>query len=270
MASKCTLSLFTITFLFVLLSLFSHATSSETHNKNTSPFEFLNHLKGCHKGDKRSYCDRKEEKVSNTEAAMASSSGLNNAEPVYKFIFLLTTSSSPFGFLEHLKGCHKGDKVKGIPDLKKYLEHFGYLYVHSNDNDLDDQLESSIKTYQLNYSLNSTGKLDAETVPNMMKRAHGDRYPFDGRGRVLAHSFAVADGRFHYDTDERWAVDVVTVAYDLLSVAWHEIGYLLGLGHSSVRGAVMLLTISSGFTRRRLSRDDISGINALYTTLVRR
>ncbi|RXH89471.1 hypothetical protein DVH24_031828 [Malus domestica] len=94
MASKCTLSLFTITFLFVLLSLFSHATSSETHNKNTSPFEFLNHLKGCHKGDK---------------------------------YFCSPPASSP------------------------------------------SQLESSIKTYQLNYSLNSTVKLDAETVRNMMK-----------------------------------------------------------------------------------------------------
>ncbi|KAL6143352.1 hypothetical protein ACLB2K_054047 [Fragaria x ananassa] len=36
----------------------------------------------------------------------------------------LPQPSSPFAFLEHLKGCHKGDKVKGINDLKKYLHKF--------------------------------------------------------------------------------------------------------------------------------------------------
>ncbi|KAB1205332.1 Metalloendoproteinase 1 [Morella rubra] len=31
---------------------------------------------------------------------------------------------SAFEFLNHLLGCHHGEKVKGIHDLKKYLEHF--------------------------------------------------------------------------------------------------------------------------------------------------
>ncbi|KAL9424725.1 hypothetical protein AB3S75_031780 [Citrus x aurantiifolia] len=35
--------------------------------------------------------------------------------------------SSPFESIEHLKGFQKGDKVKGIHELKKYPQKFGYL-----------------------------------------------------------------------------------------------------------------------------------------------
>ena len=70
--------------------------------------------------------------------------------------------SSPFEFLKHLQGCHKGEKVKGIHNLKAYLENFGYLsynnhsknHTHTNDDDFDELLESAIKTYQLNYHFN--------------------------------------------------------------------------------------------------------------------
>ncbi|BFG26796.1 hypothetical protein CerSpe_130700 [Prunus speciosa] len=107
-----TLSLFAITtFLFILLSLLSYAKASETHHKKTS---------------------------------------------------------SPFEFLDHLKGCHKGDKVQGIQDLKKYLEKFGYLNGNTNNDDyFDDELESAIKTYQINYHLKVTGTLDAKTISKM-------------------------------------------------------------------------------------------------------
>ncbi|CAL9014532.1 unnamed protein product, partial [Prunus brigantina] len=295
MASKSHLSLFTITLFLILLSLLSsHATSSETHNQKTT---------------------------------------------------------SPFEFLEHLKGCHKGDKVQGIQDLKKYLGKFGYLSSnnngHFNDDDFDDQLESAIKTYQLNYHLKATGTLDAETVSNMMmprcgvadiingtssmrsgkqrhphhhhhgghtvahytffrgnpkwpaskyhltyaflqgtpaeatgpvarafqtwaasthftfsqsnqnpdltvsfhRGNHGDGAPFDGRGGTIAHAFAPTNGRFHYDADERYSVGAVSGAYDLETVALHEIGHLLGLGHSSVQGAIMYPTITPGVTK---------------------
>ncbi|KAK7851539.1 metalloendoproteinase 2-mmp [Quercus suber] len=82
---------------------------------------------------------------------------------------------SPFEFLKHLQGCHKGEKVKGIQNLKAYLEKFGYLsynhsqnQTHTNDDDFDELLESAIKTYQLNYHLNATGSMDANTVSTMM------------------------------------------------------------------------------------------------------
>ncbi|KAM5581536.1 hypothetical protein ABKV19_010660 [Rosa sericea] len=91
---------------------------------------------------------------------------------LFSFLSNATANSSPFDFLEHLKGCHKGDKVKGINDLKKYLHNFGYLnyknHIHSDDDDFDELLEEAVKTYQLNFHLKSTGTLDDETISKMM------------------------------------------------------------------------------------------------------
>lgn len=77
---------------------------------------------------------------------------------------------------------------------------------------------------------------------------HGDGYPFDGRGRVLAHTFYPAPpnpepiaGDVHLDNDEEWVIgpDVSTRSVDLFSVVLHELGHALGLGHSDVPGSVM-------------------------------
>ncbi|KAI4341379.1 hypothetical protein MLD38_026109 [Melastoma candidum] len=277
--------------------------------------------------------------------------------------------TSPFAFIKHLKGCHKGNKTQGIRDLKLYLEHFGYLnynasgdLTHADDDDFDSLLESAVKTYQHNYHLKPTGTLDAKTVsamsrprcgvadivngtnwmgkgdhshgrglrsfhsvshysffdgrprwpaskshltyaffPNTPQQAmepvarafatwsgnthfrfsrvsstassdikigfgrleHGDRYPFDGRGGTIAHAFAPTRGLFHYDADEEWSVGSVPGRFDLETVALHEIGHLLGLGHSSVQGAIMFPSISPG-TTKGLHGDDVQGIKALY------
>ncbi|XP_047335724.1 metalloendoproteinase 3-MMP-like [Impatiens glandulifera] len=270
---------------------------------------------------------------------------------------------SPFGFLKHLIGCHKGEKVKGIKQLKNYLEKFGYVhYDHSNksqthDDDFDDILEAAVKTYQKNYHLRPTGVLDAQTVltmsmprcgcpdiingTNTMEREHGrhlgslrivshfqffdgkPKWPagkthltygfqpgatsqfsnimtraynkwasvthftfsqvnfnsadmkvgfhgqksgddtFDGPGGVLAHAWAPTNGQAHYDVDEIWADGVVPGAYDLESVALHEIGHQLGLAHSQVQNSIMWPSIAAG-TRKGLVQDDIQGIKTLY------
>ncbi|KAK1549251.1 hypothetical protein Q3G72_008846 [Acer saccharum] len=249
-----------------------------------------------------------------------------------------TKKKSPVEFLKHLQGCHKGDKVKGVLQLKKYLHKFGYLdyknsknRTHENDDHFDELLESAIKTYQLNFNVNSTGVLDRKTLSKMAMprcgvadivngtnymisgekdhhhhhgpgspfhtvahysffpsrprwpssltqltyaflpgnmvdcRDHGDGIPFDGPGRVLAHAFAPTDGRLHYDADEQWAAGAApgSNSFDLETVALHEIGHLLGLGHSRVEGAIMYPSISNGVTKG-LHQDDIRGIRVLY------
>ncbi|KAB1209092.1 Metalloendoproteinase 1 [Morella rubra] len=97
------------------------------------------------------------------------------------------------------------------------------------------------------------------------KRNHGDGSLFDGTGGILAHDFVPTDGRFHYDANEQWSVGERPRAFDLETVALHEIGHLLGLRHSSVEGAIMFSSISSGM-KKGLHGDDIQGIKALYNT----
>lgn len=96
-------------------------------------------------------------------------------------------------------------------------------------------------------------------------RDHGCPYPFDGPGRVLAHAFYPAPpnyeplaGDVHFDDDEHWSIGEYV---DLFSVALHEIGHALGLGHSDQPGAVMY-----PYYRKvtALTEGDIRAIRELY------
>lgn len=95
--------------------------------------------------------------------------------------------------------------------------------------------------------------------------AHGDPYPFDGRGKILAHTFYPSPpnpeplaGDLHLDNDELWHIGQDT---DLYSVALHELGHALGLGHSDKPGAVMYPYYQRA---SRLTPDDIAAILTLY------
>ncbi|KAL6965627.1 neutrophil collagenase [Sarracenia purpurea var. burkii] len=265
--------------------------------------------------------------------------------PLVSKAFSSAETISPFEFIEKLKGCHKGDKVNGINQLKAYLEKFGYLnsrnLVHGNDNNFDDLLESAIKTYQQNYRLKVSGTLDAQTVSTMMAPRcgvpdiiNGTNWMQVGRKRHLlsrdiinavshysffpgnpkwpaskytltyslkpgtradgvsamqratntwagsthfrftqtqsypntdlkAHVFSPTDERLHFDGTEAWVTGAVPGKIDLDTVAAHELGHNLGLGHSTDPAALMYATYIPG-TTKGLNADDIQGIKALY------
>ena len=112
-----------------------------------------------------------------------------------------------------------------------------------------------------------------EIIIRFVSGDHGDGAPFDGAGGVLAHAFfpptppnapTAIQGDTHFDDAETWTVTVPPPAgqFDLVTVAAHEFGHALGLGHSSVAGAIM--EPFYGGPHRFLSADDIAGIQSLY------
>ncbi|AWO99380.1 putative collagenase 3-like [Scophthalmus maximus] len=95
---------------------------------------------------------------------------------------------------------------------------------------------------------------------------HGDFYPFDGAGGVLAHANSPGQGQggdTHFDDDETWTLAQRGV--NLLLVAAHEFGHALGLDHSRDRRALMYPTYQYVNTHGyRLPDDDRRGVQALY------
>jgi peptidoglycan hydrolase-like protein with peptidoglycan-binding domain len=102
---------------------------------------------------------------------------------------------------------------------------------------------------------------------------HGDGNAFDGPSGILAHAFypptppnppQPIQGDAHFDDAETWTITVppATGTIDLVSVAAHEFGHSLGLGHSLETGALMYAFY--GGPHRFLHSDDIAGIQTIY------
>ncbi|KAM3751480.1 hypothetical protein ACB098_04G112100 [Castanea mollissima] len=208
-----------------------------------------------------------------------------------------------FKSLQHLKGSHKGQTVKGLHEVKHYLNLFSYLKLNhniglSNDHasvkdkdEFDEHLGCAIKSFQKNFLLNVTGRIKSSTLYKMitprgntkvrtcsatgfqewLKRTQFTFVEARQGSKsdiVLAQYFPPTMGKMHFDVDENWSIDKPNGdQIDMVSVATHEIGHILGLQHSTYVNVVMYPFLNFGMTKIELSHDDIDGMLALYGTL---
>ena len=155
---------------------------------------------------------------------------------------------------------------QGNPKWPSSKYHLTYGFLHGTPTEAMSPVAKAFETWAANTHFRFSRAQDhtnADIKVSFHRRDHGDGHAFDWAGGILAHAWAPTDGRFHYDADEQWSVGASPGAFDLETIALHEIGHLLGLDHSLVEGAIMWPSIRSGVTQG-LHRDDIDGLKALY------
>ena len=110
------------------------------------------------------------------------------------------------------------------------------------------------------------GATGNQTVSVMFAEGlHGDNYPFEPGSPVLAHTFFPSPtdpeplaGDMHLNEDQDWHIGT---DIDLYTVALHEAGHALGLGHTDDPNTIMYPYYRLG---AGLSSGDIAGVQALY------
>ncbi|XP_032223462.1 matrilysin isoform X2 [Nematostella vectensis] len=86
---------------------------------------------------------------------------------------------------------------------------------------------------------------------------------FDGPGKVIAHAYYPSDGRLHFDDDETFT-DGVNTGTNLLAIAVHEIGHILGIAHSTDKNSVMYPKYETYKPNLQLHAEDINAIAYIY------
>jgi len=148
-----------------------------------------------------------------------------------------------------------------------------YAFVHLTEKLPADAAKAEIvrafsewaKYAKLTFTLTDDKNASRTLAVLFASRDHGDGYPFDGPGGILAHTFypfpinrEPIAGDMHFDNDESWKIGA---SVDLFSIALHETGHALGLGHSDKPGDVMYPYVGQA---TGLTQNDINAILQLY------
>ncbi|VDM09791.1 unnamed protein product [Wuchereria bancrofti] len=115
-----------------------------------------------------------------------------------------------------------------------------------SESEVRDALKKAFDTWSAvtRITLNEISK-KADITVAFARRMHNDPWPFDGEGGILAHATLPSSGILHFDSDEKWVYmnSKAISRYDttdVLQVAIHEIGHVLGLEHSADSDSIML------------------------------
>ncbi|KAL2252441.1 metalloendoproteinase 2-MMP-like [Sesamum indicum] len=295
--------------LFVTLSSVANAKRQMPSDQKPSPFDFIKHLEGCHKGNKTKdihhlkhylhqfgYLDYPNQIHANNndfddllESALKeyqryyniNPTGAVDAETIAKMVIprcgnrdivhgtntMLPRPNKKENSNSSTNSIHTVSQYSFFPgNLRWSKTHLTYGFSPNTPTaTIDPVIRAFAKWDSATHFTFSRAQNNQrpDLIIGFHRRDHGDGSPFDGPGGTIAHAFAPSDGRFHYDSDEAWSMSPVGNAFHLETVALHEIGHLLGLGHSSVADAIMYPSISRGATKN-LHADDIQGIKALY------
>ena len=88
-------------------------------------------------------------------------------------------------------------------------------------------------------------------------------YHQEGGAYYIDDADIYTNQRFNYTSSRE--TDGCSGEYDIDGIMVHEVGHVIGLGHSNVSGATMYPSVSScNFNNRTLEADDIAGKNVLY------
>jgi hypothetical protein len=158
------------------------------------------------------------------------------------------------------------EKRNGVADLRYVFE---TLTDRVDSGAARIEIERALREWERFANLAFAEGSDPDAVRTIAIRfasgPHGDSYPFDGPRGSLAHTFYPAPpnpepiaGDMHFDASEVWGIGT---AVDLYSVALHEAGHALGLGHSDLPGSVMYPYYHQA---TGLTTDDITAIQELY------
>jgi hypothetical protein len=171
--------------------------------------------------------------------------------------------------------------IRGEAAFKWNKQHLTYSIVeYSSGLSRDDVRRAMRRAFDtwsevvpLQFTEVSSGE-SADIKIQFASTSHGDPWPFDGKGGVLAHATMPTSGLLHFDEDERWTFmnpNRIANGYtDLLNVAIHESGHALGLSHSRNEDSIMApfyhetIDSNGNYITPRLTSYDIQAIQDIY------
>lgn len=157
------------------------------------------------------------------------------------------------------------------PDLTYYFRNgTGDISGSGEEQAIEDAFALWADVSSLTFTKVSSAS-NADIVILWASGSHGDGHPFDGQDGVLGHGFSPPPdggsyaGDVHFDDAENWTLSTRSnknQPIDLVTVAAHEIGHAVGLGHSTNSSSLIYDTYFG--SHRYLDQESIDGIQSIY------